>query len=106
MSIKAADSRENFQELKEDVARFLISVDMRAPKNRVEYSFKDGGFVSVQSSPPTVTLLHFESCIILRDSPEGQKQIAAGDWDGNTARIIDPIGCNRQTKEVILECSV
>lgn len=52
-----------------------------APKNVVEYSFKEGGFVQIPPFPPTVVLVHLESCTILRDSAEGQEQINAG-WDG------------------------
>lgn len=36
----------------------------------------------VPPPPPTVILVHLEGCAILKDSPEAQAQIAAGDWDG------------------------
>ena len=51
---------------------------MMAPKNVVEYSFKDGGFISVQPPSPTVFLVHLESCIILKDSTEALEQLAWG----------------------------
>ena len=70
------------QELKEEVARFLKSLDPQAAQNVVEYSFGEGSFVPVPPPPPTIVLVHLEGSAILKDSAEALAQIAAGDWDG------------------------
>lgn len=68
--------------MKEEVARYLKSVDPQQAKNVVEYSFKEGSFVPVPPPSPTVVLVHLEGSAILKNSAEALAQIAAGDWDG------------------------
>ncbi|EEB19823.1 dynein intermediate chain 1, axonemal, putative [Pediculus humanus corporis] len=70
-------------QLNEEITRTLTTGNMNSPKNLVEYSYKLGEFVSKSQISTTIVLIRLEGCCILKNSPEAQAQIAAGDWSGD-----------------------
>ncbi|SCO66542.1 dynein intermediate chain, putative [Plasmodium vivax] len=59
----------------ETFTRFLFPKNPRAFANLVEFSFSNEEFTSVDQVDHTVFHLDMQSCLVMRDSDEGRKQV-------------------------------
>ncbi|KAJ9593501.1 hypothetical protein L9F63_014954, partial [Diploptera punctata] len=76
--IKPEDQLElSLDELREEIARVLTSVNPQLPQNIVEYSFKESSFVPVPPVSQMQILQDIEGTILHKESEEGRAQLAA-----------------------------